>query len=149
LSIHPTRGDGAVAFQLVCKPKDCGSVTDAAKHVGMSRESARQLRFRTYGRAFRAAWVETPLSPLRERGWGEGARNTNYRSPKGRHGSESRDVDRVRLGRPVGRLSPSLAVAPVCFAKRSPVLGGLIRSPLVLPEQIGYDAFPEVGLGRR
>jgi hypothetical protein len=38
------------------KLADCGSVTDAAKHVGMSRESARKLRRRPCGRAFRDAW---------------------------------------------------------------------------------------------
>ena len=38
------------------KLADCGSVTAAGKHVGMSRESARRLRLRPCGRAFRDAW---------------------------------------------------------------------------------------------
>jgi hypothetical protein len=38
------------------KLADCGSVVAAARHVGMSRESARKLRRIPCGRAFRAAW---------------------------------------------------------------------------------------------
>lgn len=38
------------------KLADCGSVTAACKHVGMSRESARKLSRRTRGRDFRDAW---------------------------------------------------------------------------------------------
>ena len=38
------------------KLADCGSVIAAAKHVGMNRESARRLRRRPCGRAFRDAW---------------------------------------------------------------------------------------------
>ena len=38
------------------KLADCGSVTAAAKHVGMSRESARKLRRRYRARDFRDAW---------------------------------------------------------------------------------------------
>jgi len=38
------------------KLADSGSVSAAAKHVGMSRESARQLRRRRGGRDFRDAW---------------------------------------------------------------------------------------------
>ena len=40
-------------FAFVEKLADCGSITAACKHVGMSRESVRRLRRR--GRAFRDA----------------------------------------------------------------------------------------------
>jgi hypothetical protein len=53
------RHDGWTAERQIAfieKLADCGSVTAAARHVGMSRESARKLRFRSYGRAFRDAW---------------------------------------------------------------------------------------------
>ena len=43
-------------FAFIQKLADCGSVTAACKHVGMSRESARRLRSRPCGRAFRDAW---------------------------------------------------------------------------------------------
>jgi hypothetical protein len=42
-----------IAF--VKKLADCGSISAAAKHVGMSRESVRKLRRRPFGRAFRDA----------------------------------------------------------------------------------------------
>jgi len=42
-----------IAF--VEKLADCGSISAAAKHVGMSRESVRKLRRRPCGRAFRDA----------------------------------------------------------------------------------------------
>src|SRR3954463_1570429 len=45
--------DRQVAF--VEKLADCGSITAACKHVGMSRESMRKLRRRPCGRAFRDA----------------------------------------------------------------------------------------------
>ena len=38
------------------KLADCGSVSAAARHVGMSRESARKLRRRLGARTFREAW---------------------------------------------------------------------------------------------
>jgi hypothetical protein len=53
------RHDGWTAERQVAfieKLADCGSVSAAAKHVGMSRESARQLRLHPHGRAFRDAW---------------------------------------------------------------------------------------------
>jgi len=53
------RHDGWTAERqtaFIEKLADCGSVSAAAKHVGMSRESARQLRRRPFGRAFRDAW---------------------------------------------------------------------------------------------
>ncbi|MEO6224331.1 MAG: helix-turn-helix domain-containing protein [Sphingomicrobium sp.] len=40
---------------IVEKLADCGSISAACKHVGMSRESVRQLRRRPGGRAFRDA----------------------------------------------------------------------------------------------
>ena len=43
-------------FAFIEKLADCGSVTAAARHVGMSRESARKLRRRPCGHAFRDAW---------------------------------------------------------------------------------------------
>jgi len=46
--------DRQIAF--IEKLADCGSVSTACKYVGMSRESARKLRRRPYGRAFRDAW---------------------------------------------------------------------------------------------
>jgi len=42
-------------FAFVEKLADCGSITAACKHVGMSRESVRRLRRHPYGRAFRDA----------------------------------------------------------------------------------------------
>jgi hypothetical protein len=53
------RHDGWTAERQIAfieKLADCGSVSAAAKHVGMSRESARRLRNRCHGRAFRDAW---------------------------------------------------------------------------------------------
>ena len=53
------RHDGWTAERQITfieKLADCGSVSAAAKHVGMSRESARRLRNRYSGRAFRDAW---------------------------------------------------------------------------------------------
>jgi hypothetical protein len=41
---------------FIKKLADCGSVSAACKYVGMSRESARRLRRRSFGRAFRDAW---------------------------------------------------------------------------------------------
>lgn len=52
------RHDGWTAerqLAFVEKLADCGSITAACKHVGMSRESVRQLRRHRYGRAFRDA----------------------------------------------------------------------------------------------
>jgi hypothetical protein len=43
-------------FAFIEKLADCGSVAAAAKHVGMSRESARQLARRPGSRDFRDAW---------------------------------------------------------------------------------------------
>lgn len=42
-------------FAFVEKLADCGSITLACKHVGMSRESVRKLRRHPRGRAFRDA----------------------------------------------------------------------------------------------
>jgi hypothetical protein len=53
-----TRHDGWTAERQIAfveKLADCGSISAAAKHVGMSRESVRQLRRRPSGRAFRDA----------------------------------------------------------------------------------------------
>jgi hypothetical protein len=53
------RHDGWTAERQIAfieKLADCGSISAAAKHVGMSRESARKLRRRPCGRAFRDAW---------------------------------------------------------------------------------------------
>lgn len=53
------RHDGWTAerqMAFIEKLADCGSVVAACKHVGMSRESARKLRLRPCGRAFRDAW---------------------------------------------------------------------------------------------
>jgi hypothetical protein len=53
------RHDGWTAERQIAfiqKLADSGSVTAACKHVGMSRESARQLRRRPCCRAFRDAW---------------------------------------------------------------------------------------------
>ena len=53
------RHDGWTAERQIAfieKLADCGCVSAAAKHVGMSRESARKLRLRPCGRAFRDAW---------------------------------------------------------------------------------------------
>jgi hypothetical protein len=53
------RHDGWTAERQIAfieKLADCGSVSAAARHVGMSRESARKLRRRPCGRAFRDAW---------------------------------------------------------------------------------------------
>jgi hypothetical protein len=52
------RHDGWTAerqFAFIEKLADCGSISAAAKHVGMSRESVRKLRRRPCGRAFRDA----------------------------------------------------------------------------------------------
>ncbi len=43
-------------FAFIEKLADCGCVTAAARHVGMSSESARQLRRRWSARTFRDAW---------------------------------------------------------------------------------------------
>ncbi len=53
------RHDGWTAERQIAfieKLADCGSISAAARHVGMSRESARKLRRRSCGRAFRDAW---------------------------------------------------------------------------------------------
>lgn len=53
------RHDGWTAERQIAfieKLAGCGSVSAAAKYVGMSRESARRLRLQPYGRAFRDAW---------------------------------------------------------------------------------------------
>ena len=53
------RHDGWTAERQIAfieKLAGSNSVTTAAKHVGMSRESARQLRLRPCGRDFRNAW---------------------------------------------------------------------------------------------
>jgi hypothetical protein len=53
------RHDGWTAERQIAfieKLADCGSVSAAARHVGMSRESARKLRRRPCGRAFRDGW---------------------------------------------------------------------------------------------
>ncbi len=53
------RHDGWTAERQIAfieKLAACGSVSAAARHVGMSRESARRLRQRPCGRAFRDAW---------------------------------------------------------------------------------------------
>ncbi len=53
------RHDGWTAERQIAfieKLADCGSVSAACKHVGMSRESARKLRRRWGARAFRDAW---------------------------------------------------------------------------------------------
>lgn len=52
------RHDGWTAERQIAfveKLADCGSITAACKHVGMSRESVRQLRRHPRGRAFRDA----------------------------------------------------------------------------------------------
>src|SRR3990170_4329699 len=52
------RHDGWTAERQIAfveKLADCGSISAAAKHVGMSRESVRRLRRRPCGRAFRDA----------------------------------------------------------------------------------------------
>jgi hypothetical protein len=54
-----TRHDGWTAERQIAfieKLADCGSVSAAAAHVGMSRESARKLRRRHSARDFRDAW---------------------------------------------------------------------------------------------
>ncbi|HET7576886.1 MAG TPA: hypothetical protein VFK19_10045 [Sphingomicrobium sp.] len=53
------RHDGWTAERQIAfieKLADCGSVTAACEHVGMSRESARKLRRRWSARDFRDAW---------------------------------------------------------------------------------------------
>ena len=53
-----SRHDGWTAERQIAfveKLADCGSISAAAKHVGMSRESVRKLRRRPSGRAFRDA----------------------------------------------------------------------------------------------
>jgi hypothetical protein len=53
------RHDGWTAerqFAFIEKLADCGSIAAACKHVGMSRESVRQLCRRPFGRAFRDAF---------------------------------------------------------------------------------------------
>ena len=50
------RHDGWTAERQIAfieKLADCGSISAAAKHVGMSRESVRKLRRRPFGRPFR------------------------------------------------------------------------------------------------
>lgn len=52
------RHDGWTAERQIAfveKLADCGSITAACKHVGMSRESVRKLRRHPWGRAFRDA----------------------------------------------------------------------------------------------
>jgi len=52
------RHDGWTAERQIAfveKLAECGSITAACKHVGMSRESVRQLRRRPCGRSFRDA----------------------------------------------------------------------------------------------
>src|ERR1044071_329124 len=52
------RHDGSTPERQIAfieKLADCGSITAAARHVGMSRESVRQLRRRPEARAFRDA----------------------------------------------------------------------------------------------
>src|SRR5437660_1421447 len=52
------RHDGWTAERQIAfieKLTDCGSISAAAQHVGMSRESVRRLRRRPRGRAFRDA----------------------------------------------------------------------------------------------
>jgi hypothetical protein len=52
------RHDGWTAERQIAfieKLADCGSISAAARHVGMSRESVRRLRRRPFGRAFRDA----------------------------------------------------------------------------------------------
>ncbi len=55
--VRPRHDGWTVERQIafVEKLADCGSITAACKHVGMSRESVRQLRRRPFGRAFRDA----------------------------------------------------------------------------------------------
>jgi hypothetical protein len=58
VAVRP-RHDGWTAERQIAfieKLADCGSVTAAAKHVGMSRESARKLRRHYRARDFRDAW---------------------------------------------------------------------------------------------
>jgi hypothetical protein len=53
------RHDGWTAERQIAfleKLADCGSVSAAARHVGMSRESARKLRRRSGSDAFRDGW---------------------------------------------------------------------------------------------
>ena len=56
--VRPRHDGWTVERQIafIEKLADTGSITAACKHVGMSRESARQLRRRSCGRAFRDAW---------------------------------------------------------------------------------------------
>src|SRR5947209_9871187 len=56
--VRPRHDGWTVERQIafIEKLADCGSVSAAARHVGMSRESARKLRRRPGGRDFRDAW---------------------------------------------------------------------------------------------
>src|SRR6185369_10623227 len=56
--VRPRHDGWTVERQIafIEKLADCGSVAAAAKHVGMSRESARQLARRPGSRDFRDAW---------------------------------------------------------------------------------------------
>jgi hypothetical protein len=55
--VRPRHDGWTVERQIafVEKLADCGSITAACKHVGMSRESVRKLRRRPWGRSFRDA----------------------------------------------------------------------------------------------
>jgi hypothetical protein len=57
VSLRPRHDGWTVERQIafIEKLADCGSITDAARHVGMSRESVRRLRRHPAGRAFRDA----------------------------------------------------------------------------------------------
>ena len=75
------RHDGWTAERQIAfieKLADCGTVSAAARHVGMSRESARQLRRRPCGRAFRDAW-----DAALDCGYGEVEESAMERSKKG------------------------------------------------------------------
>jgi hypothetical protein len=56
--VRPRHDGWTVERQIafIEKLAGCGSVSAAAKHVGMSRESARRLRLRYSARDFRDAW---------------------------------------------------------------------------------------------
>jgi len=58
VSIRPRHDGWTMERQIafIQKLAECGSVSAAARHVGMSRESARRLRSHPRGRAFRDAW---------------------------------------------------------------------------------------------
>jgi hypothetical protein len=75
------RHDGWTAERQIAfieKLADCGSIGAAARHVGMSRESVRQLRRRPGGRAFRDA-----LDAALDCGYGEVEEAAVERSKKG------------------------------------------------------------------